>query len=120
MRRAVAGILLIAVALAASGCMRVEPDNATERAAAGAVIGATLGAGIGATVAIAPGIGAEIGAGSGALIGAAIGVATAQPTIVYAPIPVPSEPIVPEFYDTWPPGYHALPVGFQVAPPRPS
>ena len=98
---------------------RVDPQDAAERALTGSVLGAALGTGIGAVFAINPAVGAVIGAESGAVIGAEIGAATAQPLPSYAPITVPSAALIPDFYDTWAPGYRPPPVASQTPPPRP-
>jgi hypothetical protein len=133
MRLIYVGVGLIGLATALSGCAepgdtgpfglglsRVDPQEATERALAGAALGTALGTGIGVSFAINPAIGAVIGAESGAALGAAVGVATAQPLPSYAPIAVPTEPVIPSFYDTWPPGYYQPPIAAQTPPPRPS
>jgi hypothetical protein len=98
---------------------RVDPQDAAERALTGSVLGAALGTGLGAIFAINPAVGAVVGAESGAAIGAAVGVATAQPLPAYAPIAVPSAALIPDFYDTWAPGYRPPPVASQTPPPRP-
>jgi hypothetical protein len=98
---------------------RVDPQDAAERALVGSVLGTALGTGIGAVFAINPAIGAVVGAESGAAIGAAVGAATAQPLPSYAPIAVPSAALIPDFYDTWAPGYRPPPVASQTPPPRP-
>lgn len=132
MRLLLVGAALIGLAAALSGCAepgdtapfglglsRVDPQEAAERAVVGSAAGTALGVGLGASFAINPAIGAVIGAESGAAIGAAIGVATAQPLPSYAPIAVPTTPVIPEFYDTWPPGYYPPPIAAQTPPPRP-
>jgi hypothetical protein len=132
MRLIVLRTVLIGSAVALSGCVevngpapldiavsRVDPVDAGERAIVGAALGTALGTGIGATFAINPAIGAVVGAESGATIGAAIGAATAQPLPDYAPIAIPTAAIIPDFYDTWPPGYHPPPVVSQTPPPHP-
>jgi hypothetical protein len=96
---------------------RVDPHDAADRAAVGAVVGAGLGAGLGATFAINPGLGAAVGAEAGGPIGAIIGAATAQPLPDYKPIPVPTADFIPNFYDTWPPGYERPPAASEVPPP---
>jgi hypothetical protein len=116
MRFAVTGTLAIALTAMLSACAAVDPEEAGARAVAGAAIGTALGTGIGATFAINPAIGAVIGAESGAVIGAAIGAATAQPSPSYTPVAVPAEPVVPSFYDSWPPGY-GQPPGYREARP---
>jgi hypothetical protein len=98
---------------------RVDPQDAAERALIGSVLGSALGTGLGASFAINPAIGAVIGAESGAVIGAEIGVATAQPLPDYRPIAPPSAALIPDFYDTWAPGYRPPPVTSQTPPPRP-
>jgi len=132
MRLLLVGAGLIGLAAALSGCVeagdvppfgigfsRVDPQEAAERTIVGAAAGTALGTAIGATFAINPGIGSIIGAESGAAIGAAIGAATAQPLPSYAPIAIPTEPVIPGFYDTWPPGYYPPPIAAQTPPPRP-
>ena len=104
------------VAFAAS---RVDPEEAADRAMVGSVLGAALGTGIGASFAINPAIGSLIGVESGAAIGAAVGAITAQPLPSYAPIAVPKEAVISDFYDTWPPGSHPPPIASQTPPPRP-
>ena len=119
-----------ALSAAGSGCVpvygpgpagveisRVDPDDAAERALIGSALGTALGTGIGAAFAINPGIGAVVGAESGATIGAAIGAATAQPLPKYAPIAAPTVAVIPQFYDSWPPGYHAPPIASETPPP---
>jgi hypothetical protein len=122
---------LIGLAAVLSGCVeiyfpspilevsRVDPVDAAERAIVGAALGTALGTGIGASFAINPAIGAVVGAESGATIGAAIGAVTAQPLPDYAPIAIPTAVLIPDFYDTWPPGYHPPPIASQTPPPRP-
>ncbi len=128
MRLSGAWLVLLGLAAAVSGCVpvysgppgpiaRVDPEDAGERALAGAALGSALGTGLGATFAINPAIGAVVGAESGAAIGAAVGVMTAQPLPSYKPIPVPTTAIIPEFYDTWPPGSHVPEIGTQLPPP---
>ena len=119
-----------AVAAAAGGCVpvysgtveivRVDPEDAAERAAIGALVGATLGTGLGAIFAINPAIGAVVGVEAGAAIGAGIGAITAQPLPSYAPVVVPAEALIPGFYDAWPPGYHAPPIPAATPPPPPA
>ena len=98
---------------------RVDPQDAAERALIGSVLGSALGTGIGAAFAINPAVGAVIGAESGAVIGAEIGAATAQPLPDYMPIAPPSAALIPDFYDTWAPGFRPPPVASQTPPPRP-
>lgn len=132
MRRFVVRAALVGVAAALAGCVqaygtaptgvvlaRVDPDEAAERALVGATAGAALGTGLGAVFAINPAIGAVVGAESGAALGAAVGVITAQPLPDYKPIAVPTAHVIPGFYDTWPPGYHAPPIASQTPPPHP-
>jgi pectin methylesterase-like acyl-CoA thioesterase len=116
MRLAIAGVLAIGVAL--TGCISVEPDDAAERAVAGAALGAGLGAGIGATFAINPLLGAVIGADSGAALGGAAGLMTTPPAPTYKPITPPAEAVIPGFYDSWAPGNYVPPPGTRAAPPR--
>jgi CspA family cold shock protein len=111
MRLAVTGTLAFALAAMLSACA-TDIEDPAERAIAGAALGAALGTGIGATFAINPAIGAVVGAESGAAIGAA----TAQPSPSYTPVAVPAEPVVPSFYDSWPPGY-GQPPGYREARP---
>lgn len=130
MRVVVVGAALCGLAATLCGCVatygagsdriavaRVDPQEAAERAVIGAAAGTALGTGLGATFAINPAIGAVVGAETGATLGAAIGVATAQPLPDYKPIAVPGEPVIPGFYDTWPPGYHAPPAASRTPPP---
>jgi len=119
MRLAVAGIVSIAAALALSACHPVDPEDAAERAVTGAALGTALGTGIGATFAINPAIGAVVGAETGATLGAAAGVLTAAPAPTYRPIAPPAEAVIPQFYDTWAPGYYAPSIASQVPPPTP-
>jgi hypothetical protein len=98
----------------------VDPEQTTERAAAGAVLGAAVGSGIGATFAVSPPVGAIAGAEIGSGVGAAIGVMTAAPPPTYDPIAVPSQAVIPGFYDSWPPGYHVPPANSETQPPRES
>jgi hypothetical protein len=98
------------VVLSACGIFRpVDPEDATERAVAGAALGTALGTGLGTTVAINPGMGSILGAEIGALLGAEAGVLTAAPVPAYHPILVPTARVIPGFYDGWPPGYYAPP-----------
>ncbi len=100
--------------------IRVDPEQAAERALIGGVVGGMLGAGVGAIAAsFNPAFGAAVGAPAGAAIGGAIGVATTPPLPGYTPIAVPMAPVIPAFYDTWPPGYRSPPAGTQVPPPPP-
>jgi len=128
MRLFVVRAALLGFAAAASGCVpvypntppgdaviRIDPEDAAERALIGAVAGAALGTGLGATFAINPAIGAVVGVEAGAGIGATIGVRTAQPLPSYSSVAIPEGP--PGFYDTWPPGYHPPPVSAGVPPP---
>jgi len=117
MRLAIAGTFMIVLAASLPACVSVEPDDAAERALAGATLGTALGVGIGATFAINPAIGAVVGAETGATLGAAAGVMTAQPAVSYEPIAPPSAAVVPAFYDTWAPGYHVPPIDSQTPPP---
>ena len=133
MRLICVGAGLIGLAAVLSGCAepgdtlpfglglsRVDPQEAAERAVVGAAVGTAMGTAIGTSVALNPAIGSIVGAESGAAIGAVIGAATAQPLPSYAPILVPSEPVIPGFFDTWPPGYYQPPIAAQTPPPRPS
>jgi hypothetical protein len=100
--------------------IRVDPEQAAERGVIGGLVGGILGAGVGAIAAAGnPAFGAAIGGPAGAVIGGAIGVATTPPLPSYAPIAVPTMPVIPGFYDTWPPGYRSPPLGTQVPPPPP-
>jgi hypothetical protein len=131
MRLAVIGLALIGFACAGSGCVpvynssisaagpRVDPEEAAERALIGATLGTALGTGLGAGFAINPAIGAVIGAETGATLGAATGIITTQPLPAYKQIAAPATPAIPEFYDTWPPGYHIPAAGSQTPPPPP-
>ena len=98
---------------------RLDPEEAAERGIAGAALGAALGASVGAIVAINPGLGALVGTEIGAPVGAAIGVATTPPLPDYKPIAVPATAVIPGYYDRWPPGVHAPPLGSWTPPPPP-
>ena len=98
---------------------RIDAQEAAERAVEGAAVGAALGAGLGATIGINPGLGALVGTEIGAPLGAAIGVATTHPLPDYKPIAVPASAVIPQYYDRWPPGYHAPPLGSWTPPPPP-
>jgi hypothetical protein len=126
MRLAITGAIIV-LAASVSACApyaappyatAVDPEQATERAAAGAVLGSAIGSGIGATFATAPPVGVIAGAEIGGGIGAAIGVMTSAPPPTYDPIPVPSQAVIPGFYDNWPPGYHLPPTNTEAQPPR--
>jgi hypothetical protein len=97
--------------------IRVDPEEMAERAVIGGLLGGMLGAGVGAIASPNPAIGAMIGGPAGAVLGSAIGIATTPPLPGYTPIAVPAAPIIPGFYDTWPPGYSSPPIGAQVPPP---
>jgi uncharacterized membrane protein len=97
--------------------VRVDPEDAADRALIGAIAGAALGTGLGATFAINPAVGAVVGVEAGAGIGATIGVLTAQPLPSYTAVAAPDGP--PEFYDIWPPGDHSPPVTAGVPSPTP-
>jgi hypothetical protein len=100
--------------------IRVDPEEAAERAVLGGVVGGLLGAGVGAAAAsFNPPFGAVVGGAAGAAVGGAIGVATTPPLPGYAPISAATDPVIPRFYDTWPPGYRSPPAGTQVPPPPP-
>jgi hypothetical protein len=102
--------VVLAAMLPACGLVQpVDPEDAAERAVAGAALGTALGTGLGATLAINPGVGSVLGAEIGAGLGAATGVITAAPVPAYKPIPVPTATVIPGFYDGWPPGYHKPP-----------
>jgi hypothetical protein len=118
MRLAASVLVAVAFAASLSACAPVDPEDAAARAVAGGAIGATLGAGLGATFAINPLLGAAYGAKGGAEIGAAVGAATAAPAPVYEPIAVPAEPVIPGFYDTWPPGYYRPPNNIETQSPH--
>jgi hypothetical protein len=118
MRLAVIGVVAAGLATVLSGCVAVDLEDPVERAAAGTVLGGAGGAAVGATFGINPGYGALIGAEIGMPLGAAIGVATAPPKPSYAPIPVPTEAVIPNFYDGWPPGYRLPPNLPEAQPPR--
>ena len=110
----------IAVAAALSACAPlhpVDPEDAAERMVAGEALGTALGVGLGATFAINPAIGAVIGAETGAALGGFTGIITAAPVPAYHPIAVPAQAVIPHFYDTWPPGYHAPPGNPEIQPP---
>jgi hypothetical protein len=126
-----AGLLAMLVALSLAGCYvpdsdppgirlaRVDPEEASERAIAGAALGAGLGTGLGATFSINPGIGSIVGAETGATLGGIAGIITSQPLPDYKPIPVPTAAVIPSFYDAWPPGWHPPSLLFQTPPPPP-
>jgi hypothetical protein len=97
--------------------IRVDPEEAAERAFVGGMVGGMLGAGFAATASANPAFGAIIGGPAGAAIGTVVGVATTPPLPSYTPIAVPAAPVIPGFYDTWPPGYSAPPARAQVPPP---
>jgi len=97
----------------------VDREQAAERTIEGAAIGAALGASLGAIFAINPAAGALIGTEIGAPVGAAVGYATTPPIPNYKPIAVPASAAIPGFYDRWPPGAHAPPLGSGVPPPPP-
>ena len=99
--------------------IRVDPEEAAERAFIGGMVGGMLGAGVAATASANPAFGAIIGGPAGAAIGAVVGIATTRPLPSYTPIAVPAAPVIPGFYDTWPPGYSAPPAAAQVPPPPP-
>ena len=129
MRLAVIGLALIGFACTGSGCVpvyngpasvegpRIDPEEASQRALVGATLGAALGTGIGAGFAINPAIGAVIGAETGATLGTVAGIITSQPLPAYKQIAAPSATVIPEFYDTWPPGYHIPAAASQTPPP---
>jgi hypothetical protein len=118
-----AAVTVIAGALAAmlSACAPgpVDPEQAAERAVGGAALGTALGTGIGASFAINPAIGAVVGAETGATLGAAAGVITTAPIPAYQPIAVPTEAVIPNYYDGWAPGYHAAPGNPETQSPHP-
>jgi hypothetical protein len=99
--------------------IRASPEEIAERAFVGGFVGGTLGAGFAAMASANPAFGAIIGGPAGAAIGAVVGIATTPPLPSYAPIAVPAAPVIPTFYDTWPPGYRSPPIGAQVPPPPP-
>src|SRR4051812_17042649 len=97
--------------------IRVDPEEAAERAVIGGLVGGVLGVALGTTGSANPAFGALVGGSAGAALGTAIGIATTRPLPSYTPIAVPGAPVIPGFYDTWPPGYPAPPNGLQVPPP---
>ena len=97
---------------------RVDTQEAAERSLEGAALGAALGTSMGAMFAINPGVGALFGTAVGAPLGAAVGYATTPPLPDYKPIVVPASAVIPGYYDHWPPGYHAPPLG-SITPPPP-
>ena len=97
--------------------IRVDPDEAAERAVIGGLVGGVLGVALGTAGSANPAFGALVGGSAGAAVGTAIGIATTRPLPSYTPIAVPAAPVIPGFYDTWPPGYAAPPNGLQVPPP---
>jgi len=133
MRLTVRGVAAFGLAAALAGCVappggpapavslaRVDPEDAAERMLVGSAAGAAVGSGLGAIFSINAGIGSIVGAEAGATIGAAIGAATAHPIPAYKAIPVPVAAVVPEFYDTWPPGYAGGPAATAQVPPPPN
>ena len=84
---------------------RADPEEVAARAFVGGMVGGMLGAGFAAIASANPAFGAVIGGPAGAVIGVVVGIATTPPLPSYAPIAVPAAPVIPEFYDTWPPGY---------------
>jgi len=118
MRLQVIGIITAALMLSACGVVHpVDPQDAAERAVAGAALGTAVGTGLGTMVSINPAIGSIIGAEVGATLGAATGAITAAPVPTYKPIVVPAEAVIPGFYDEWPPAYHSFPGNPETAPP---
>lgn len=125
--RAVLIVLSAAVTALGSGCVpvysgpvevvRVDPEDVAERTMIGSVLGAALGTGLGSTFAITPAVGAVVGVEAGTAIGAAIGAMTAQPLPAYEPVAMPTAAVIPGFYDSWPPGSHALPIASATPPP---
>jgi hypothetical protein len=114
------GIMAVVLAAMLPACGLVEPvdpEDAAERAVAGAALGTALGTGLGVTLAINPGVGSVLGAEGGAALGAAAGVITAAPVPAYKHIPVPTAAVIPGFYDGWPPGYHKSPDNPETLPP---
>ncbi|MGD9617394.1 MAG: hypothetical protein AB7H90_19790 [Alphaproteobacteria bacterium] len=97
--------------------VRADPEEVAERAFVGGALGAMLGAGFAATASANPAFGAIIGGPAGAAIGTVVGIATARPLPSYASIVVPAAPVIPGFYDIWPPGYRSPPPRAQVPPP---
>jgi hypothetical protein len=115
---AVGMVAVAALLLSACGPVHpVDPEDAAERALAGATLGGALGTGLGATFAINPSIGAIIGVETGATLGAAAGVITAAPVPTYHPMVIPAEAVIPGFYDGWPPGWHSAPGDPETKPP---
>jgi hypothetical protein len=97
--------------------VRAAPEEVAERAFVGGALGAMLGAGLGAITTANPAFGALLGGSTGAAIGTVIGIATTPPLPGYTPIAVPARPVIPGFYDAWPPGYSSPPNGVQAPPP---
>jgi hypothetical protein len=98
---------------------RADPEEVAARAFTGGMVGGMLGAGFAAMASANPAFGAIIGGPAGAAIGSVVGIATTPPLPSYAPIAVSAAPLIPEFYDTWPPGYRSPPTGARVPPPPP-
>ena len=96
---------------------RADPEEVAARAFVGGMVGGMLGAGFAAIASANPAFGAVIGGPAGAVIGSVVGIATTPPLPSYAPIAVSAVPVIPEFYDTWPPGYRSPTTGAQVPPP---
>jgi hypothetical protein len=103
--------------VAVPGFIRASPEEVAERAFAGGMVGGMLGAGFAAMASANPAFGAVIGGPAGAAIGAVVGIATTPPLPSYAPVAVPAAPVIPAFYDTWPPGYRSPSPGTRVPPP---
>lgn len=100
--------------------VRVDPEEMAERAVIGGLVGGMLGASVGAIASFNPAFGAMIGGPAGAVLGSAVGIATTPPMPGYAPIAAPARPVIPGFYDNWPPGFYSPPIGIQVPPPPPA
>jgi hypothetical protein len=99
--------------------IRAAPEDLAERAVVGGILGGMLGAGVGAIASANPAFGAVIGGPAGAVIGGLVGIATTPPLPSYMPIAIPTAPVIPGFYDAWPPGYRSPPAGAQTPPPHP-
>ena len=121
MRLAATGTIALVLTTMLSACAppRLDPEQTAERAVTGATLGAALGSGLGATVAINPLLGAWIGADTGATLGGAIGIITTPPLPDYKPIAVPTAAVIPNYYDSWPPGYGAPPSNPETTSPHP-
>jgi len=72
--------------------IRVDPEEAAERALIGGLVGGVLGVALGTGGSANPAFGALVGGSAGAALGTAIGIATTRPLPSYTPIAVPAGP----------------------------